>query len=117
MKSPTMLKTVLDEKNAAKKRAVRHNPNINLSLDLSIPEIQRNPFKFIESAIKEAKEKISSMETSDKLSKVSSNYDKKKILKAENRYLQEKMRKMSENVNFLIEKMNQESLKAKPKLN
>ena len=101
-----MLKTVLDEKNAAKKRAVRHNPSINLSLDLSIPEIQRNPFKFIESAIKEAKEKISSMETSDKLSKVSSNYDKKKILKAENRYLQEKMRKMSENVNFLIEKMN-----------
>ena len=90
---------------------------MNLSLDLSIPEIQRNPFKFIESAIKEAKEKINSMDTSDKLSKVSSNYEKKKILKSENRYLQEKMRKMSENVNFLIEKMNQESLKTKPKLN
>ena len=57
------------------------------------------------------------METSDKLSKVSSNYEKKKILKAENKYLQEKMRKMSENVNVLIEKMNYESLKTKPKLN
>ena len=57
------------------------------------------------------------METTDKLSKVSSNYEKKKILKAENKYLQEKMRKMSENVNVLIEKMNYESLKTKPKLN
>ena len=57
------------------------------------------------------------METPDKLSKVTSNYEKKKILKAENKYLQEKMRKMSENVNVLIEKMNYESLKTKPKLN
>ena len=39
LKSPTMLKTVLDEKNAAKKRAVRHNPSLNLSLDLSGPDV------------------------------------------------------------------------------
>ena len=110
-----MLKTVLDEKNAAKKRAVRHNPSVNLSLDLSGPDVQRNPFKFIESAIKEAKYKINSMETSDKINDITSNHEKKKILKADNKYLQESLKKMSENVNFLIEKMNYESLKTKPK--
>ena len=55
LKSPTMLSSVLDERNAAKKRAIKHNPNLNFSMDLNSPRLQRNPFKFIEQAIKEAK--------------------------------------------------------------
>ena len=36
---------------------------------------------------------------------------KKKFLKAENKLLRENLKRMSDNVNVLIEKMNQESLK------
>lgn len=41
------------------------------------------------------------------------NVKKKKFLKAENKQLREQLKKMSENVNLLIDKMNQESLKKK----
>ena len=58
-----MLRAVLDEKAAAKKRATKHNPNLNLPLDLGSPRMRRNPFKFIEQAIKEAKIHLNSMET------------------------------------------------------
>ena len=36
---------------------------------------------------------------------------KKKFLKAENKLLRENLKRMSDNVNVLIEKMNQESMK------
>ena len=38
---------------------------------------------------------------------------KKKYLKGENRLLREQLKNMSENVNLLIEKMNEETLKKK----
>lgn len=38
---------------------------------------------------------------------------KNKFLKAENKLLRENLKRMSDNVNVLIEKMNQESLKKK----
>jgi uncharacterized phage infection (PIP) family protein YhgE len=38
---------------------------------------------------------------------------KKKFLKSENKQLRDQLKKMSENVNLLIEKMNQETLKKK----
>ena len=41
------------------------------------------------------------------------NAKKKKFLKAENKQLRDQLKKMSENVNLLIDKMNQESLKKK----
>lgn len=41
------------------------------------------------------------------------NAKKKKYLKAENKQLRDQLKKMSENVNLLIDKMNQESLKKK----
>ncbi len=41
------------------------------------------------------------------------NTKRKKYLKAENKLLREQLKRMSENVNMLIDKMNQESLKKK----
>lgn len=38
---------------------------------------------------------------------------KKKFLKSENKQLRDQLKKMSENVNLLIEKMNQETLRKK----
>ena len=43
-----MLRAVLDEKAAAKKRATKHNPNLNLPLEIGSPGMRRNPFRFIE---------------------------------------------------------------------
>ena len=40
-------------------------------------------------------------------------FEKKKLLKAENKLLRDNLMRMSANVNVLIEKMNQESLKKK----
>ena len=54
------------------------------------------------------------MEITQRLERASSNTEKKRLLKAENKYLQDNMKQMSENVNLLIEKMNQETLKSKP---
>ena len=47
------------------------------------------------------------------LETLSDNLKKKKFLKSENKQLREQLKKMSENVNMLIDKMNQESLKKK----
>lgn len=41
------------------------------------------------------------------------NAKKKKFLKSENKQLRDQLKKMSENVNLLIDKMNQESLRKK----
>ena len=46
------------------------------------------------------------MEITQRLERASSNTEKKRLLKAENKYLQDNMKQMSENVNLLIEKMN-----------
>ncbi len=41
------------------------------------------------------------------------NLKKKKFLKSENKQLRDQLKKMSENVNLLIDKMNQETLRKK----
>ena len=46
------------------------------------------------------------MQATKKIRRISSNAEKKRLLKAENKYLQDNMKQMSENVNLLIEKMN-----------
>ena len=115
LKSPTMLRAVFEEKDAVKKRAVRaFSPSLNLSLNMGHPDLVRNPFKFIENAIRDAKQKIQKMETPAILDQVPTRAEKKKLLNAENKLLRENLKKMSDNVNVLIEKMNQESLKKKP---
>ena len=62
-----MLKTVFDKQDAARKRATRNSPKANISLDLNHPDVTRNPFKFIENAIRDAKNKIQDMEAPHKL--------------------------------------------------
>lgn len=47
------------------------------------------------------------------LETITDNDKKKKFLKAENKLLRENLKRMSDNVNVLIEKMSQESLKKK----
>lgn len=64
LKSPTMLKAVFEEKEAVRKRAIRDlSPTLDLSLNMGHPDVVRNPFKFIETAIRDAKQKIQKMET------------------------------------------------------
>ena len=70
----------------------------------------QNPFKFIEMALTEAKQKIEKMKsTPEILQQLPDNEKKKKFLKAENKLLRENLKRMSDNVNVLIDKMNQES--------
>ena len=71
-----------------------------------------NPFRFIEAALNEAKSKIEKMKNTPQiLESLPDDEKKKKFLKAENKLLRENLKRMSDNVNVLIEKMNQESLK------
>ena len=71
-----------------------------------------NPFKFIEMALTEAKQKIEKMKATPQiLESLPDNEKKKKFLKAENKLLRENLKRMSDNVNVLIEKMNQESMR------
>ena len=59
-----MLKAVFEEKEAVRKRAIRDlSPTLDLSLNMGHPDVVRNPFKFIETAIRDAKQKIQKMET------------------------------------------------------
>jgi len=70
----------------------------------------QNPFKFIEMALTEAKQKIEKMKsTPEILQQLPDNEKKKKFLKAENKLLRENLKRMSDNVNVLIDKMNKES--------
>jgi hypothetical protein len=74
----------------------------------------RNPYKFIEKTLHEARLKLEKMNDTPKLIEtLGDNTKKKKYLKAENKQLRDQLKKMSENVNLLIDKMNQESLKKK----
>ena len=85
--------------------------------------VEKNPFQFIEAALIEAKQKIEKMKATpqilESLTDVSfvifiiflQEEKKKRFLKAENKLLRENLKRMSDNVNVLIEKMNQESLK------
>ena len=52
-------------------------------------------------------------ETPKLIETITDNQKKKKFLKAENKQLRDELKKMSENVNLLIDKMNQESMKKK----
>ena len=75
---------------------------------------ERNPYKFIEKTLQEARVKLDKMRDTPKLIEtLGDNSRKKKYLKAENKQLRDQLKKMSENVNLLIDKMNQESLKKK----
>eukprot|EP00347_Sterkiella_histriomuscorum_P015656 403356196 len=74
----------------------------------------RNPYKFIEKTLGEARAKLDKMKgTPQLLETLSDNLKKKKFLKSENKQLRDQLKKMSENVNLLIEKMNQETLRKK----
>jgi cysteinyl-tRNA synthetase len=75
-----------------------------------MPGDPRNPFRFIEAALTEAKQKIEKMKSTPQiLESLPDEEKKKKYLKAENKLLRENLKRMSDNVNVLIEKMNQES--------
>jgi uncharacterized coiled-coil DUF342 family protein len=76
---------------------------------------ERNPYKFIEKTLQEARTRLDKMRDTPKLIETMGvdNSKKKKYLKAENKQLRDQLKKMSENVNILIDKMNQESLKKK----
>lgn len=77
---------------------------------------ERNPYKFIERVIEEGRTKLEKMKgtshTIETLSDVNitfkflQNAKKKQFLKSENKQLRDELKKMSENVNLLIEKMN-----------
>ena len=116
LKSPTMLKTTMD-KEAGKKSRLRANANISpsqvdtQSVAGGVGE-RTNPFRFIEAALNEAKTKIEKMKNTPQILESLPDEDKKKkFLKAENKLLRENLKRMSDNVNVLIEKMNQESMK------
>ena len=67
----------------------------------------KNPFRFIEAALNEAKSKIEKMKNTPQILESLPDEDKKKkFLKAENKLLRENLKRMSDNVNILIEKMN-----------
>ena len=106
MASPTMLKSYM---------------NKNPKQGGQRPQQEANPFKFIELALNEAKQKIDKMKSTpqvlESLTDVSKwffinklfcdqNDKKKKFLRAENKLLRENLKRMSDNVNVLIEKMN-----------
>jgi hypothetical protein len=75
---------------------------------------ERNPYKFIEKTLVEARQRLDKMKDTPKLLEtIPDNQKKKKYLKAENKQLRDQLKKMSENVNQLIDKMNQEALKKK----
>ena len=75
----------------------------------------KNPFRFIEAALNEAKSKIEKMKNTPQILESLPDEDKKKkFLKAENKLLRENLKRMSDNVNILIEKMNQESMRKNP---
>ena len=75
---------------------------------------ERNPYQFIEKALAQAKEKLTKMKGTQQIVDSLTDTDKKKkYLKGENRQLRDQLRAMSDNVNILIEKMNQETLKKK----
>lgn len=68
---------------------------------------ERNPYKFIEKTLVEARVKLEKMKDTPKLVEtITDNAKKKKFLKAENKQLRDQLKKMSENVNMLIDKMN-----------
>lgn len=103
--SPTMIKSV-QQRNQAIDKSMRRARD-----DYNNPEA-RNPFRFIEAALGEAKGKIEKMKATPQiLESLPDNEKKKKYLKAENKLLRENLKRMSDNVNILIEKMNSEQQK------
>ena len=88
------------------------SPSQETAMVMGPPGTNNNPFKFIEAALNEAKLKIEKMsKTPQILESLPDDEKKKKFLRAENKLLRENLKRMSDNVNVLIEKMNQESLK------
>ena len=74
----------------------------------------RNPYQFIEKALGNAKDKLAKMKNSKNFVESLTDTDKKKkYLKSENKQLRDQLKGMSDNVNALIQKMNQETLKRK----
>ena len=109
-----MLKTTMD-KEAGKKSKLRMNRSPSQNADGSAimgGGERTNPFRFIEAALNEAKSKIEKMKNTPQiLESLPDDEKKKKYLKAENKLLRENLKRMSDNVNVLIEKMNQESMR------
>lgn len=74
----------------------------------------RNPYQFIEKALVNAKEKLTKMKNNKNfVDSLTDNGKKKTYLKNENKQLRDQLKGMSDNVNALITKMNQETLKKK----
>ena len=74
----------------------------------------RNPYQFIEKALDNAKGKLNKMKNNKNfVDSLTDNDKKKKYLKNENKQLRDQLKGMSDNVNALITKMNQETLKRK----
>ena len=119
LKSPTMLKTTMDKKAGAaaqSKNRQAQNGSPGHTQDAGSmyggpgaagPGERTNPFRFIEAALNEAKSKIEKMKNTPQiLESLPDDEKKKKFLKAENKLLRENLKRMSDNVNVLIEKMN-----------
>ena len=105
MKSPSMLQPKSQKDTIS---------GVGLPTVQSQVSVDKNPFTFIEAALIEAKQKIEKMKATPQiLETITDNDKKKKFLKAENKLLRENLKRMSDNVNVLIEKMSQESLKKK----
>jgi predicted nuclease with TOPRIM domain len=105
LKSPTMIKSLQIKQQVVQQQVQK------LKETYDNPE-QRNPYKFMQETIDEAKLKIEKMQqTPQILDSLTENDHRKKYLKAENKLLRESLKRMSDNVNTLIEKMNQESFK------
>ena len=109
-----MLKTTMDKagNRSSKLRNDQSPSNPATSMAGTAMGERTNPFRFIEQALNEAKSKIEKMKNTPQILESLPDEDKKKkFLKAENKLLRENLKRMSDNVNVLIEKMNQESLK------
>jgi len=73
---------------------------------------ERNPYQFIEKALMQAKGRLNQMKSTPQIVESLTDNDKKKrYLKNENKQLRDQLKSMSDNVNLLIEKMNQETLR------
>ena len=75
---------------------------------------ERNPYRFIEQALMQAKERLARMKgTPTIIESMTDNEGKKRYLKNENKQLRDQLKTMSDSVNQLIEKMNHEALRRK----
>ena len=97
LKSPTMIKSVLQQQAAA-------------------PKPVQDPFRHMQDSIAETKAKIQKMaQTSDVLAAMPDNQTRKKFLTAENKVLRSSLQKMSSHLNSLLSKVQQENSRSPAK--